>query len=299
MLAAMPPAVRNTGVVTFPMCRAEGGRREPMQSARLTPEEGVPGNSWRRDQKPNREALRGATGRRWLSRGQGRGAMGLRTWARARRVRDLPPPLELGWTLKPVASAQTGREVLPDGRVRYWIRHEVVRGVTPRMLVWWFGHMDGDIEIGGRRHARYRVWHPRDHIRLAYPRRLPDGSIGPGAAIALKEVIGRDPRYVVDIVSGIEKLDEEGFIHNPRAHGLSGFARMEYSFAPVEGGTLYENCLIFGRKAWWFRFVRPLLEPLVFPDGQGEAWLRHNIEEVGNFENFLPDLYRREMGLEG
>jgi hypothetical protein len=218
-------------------------------------------------------------------------------WLTAWRVRDLPPPLDLGWSLKPLESARAGREVLPDGRVKFWIKHEVIKGVTPKMLLWWFGHLEGDIEIGGKRHNRYRVWHPRDHVRNAYARRRPDGSVGPGAAIKLKEVLGRNPRYVVDIVTEIEKLDEEGFIHNPRAHGLSSFARMEYTFKAVAGGTLYENCLIFGRKAWWFRYVRPVLEPLVFPSGQGEAWLRHNVEEVGNFENFLPALYRQETGL--
>ncbi|MEZ5670765.1 MAG: hypothetical protein R3F55_25680 [Alphaproteobacteria bacterium] len=193
-------------------------------------------------------------------------------------------------------SAQTGREVLPDGRIRFWIRHAVLKGVTPRMLHWWFCHLEGEIEVDGRRLPRYRVWHPRDHIRVGYARRRPDGSIGPGAAISLKEVLGRDPRYVVDVVTEIEKLDEEGFIHNPRAHGLTGFARMEYAFTPVPDGTLYENCLIFGRAAWWFRLVRPLLEPLVFPRGQGEAWLRHNVEEVGSLEHFLPALFRRETG---
>lgn len=219
-------------------------------------------------------------------------------WLHARRARDLPPPLDIPWNPKPLSSARTGREVLPDGRVKFWIVHDIIKGVTPAMLAWWFAHLEGDIEIGGKRHNRYRVWHPRDHVRNHYAWRRPDGTIGPGAAIALKEVLGRNPRYVVDVVTEIEKLDEEGFIHNPRAHGLKGFARMEYKFTAVPGGTLYENCLIFGKQAWWFRFVRPLLEPLVFPAGQGEAWLLHNIEEVGAFENFLPGLYRAEAGRE-
>ena len=95
------------------------------------------------------------------------------SWLRSRRVRDLPPPLDLKWALKPLESAQTGRQMLPDGRVRFWIRHDVVKGVTPRMLLWWFGHMEGDIEIDGNRYDRYRVWHPRNHVRNAYARRRP------------------------------------------------------------------------------------------------------------------------------
>jgi hypothetical protein len=38
------------------------------------------------------------------------------------------------------------------------------------------------------------------------------------------------------------------------------------------------------------RFVRPRL----FPDDKARAWLRHNVEEVGNFEFFLPELYAKE-----
>ena len=45
------------------------------------------------------------------------------------------PPLELPWTLKPLESARTGLERLPGGRLRFWLSHDVVRGVTPAMLV--------------------------------------------------------------------------------------------------------------------------------------------------------------------
>ncbi len=33
-----------------------------------------------------------------------------------------------------------------------------------------------------------------------------------------------------------------------------------------------------------------------FTDAMGPAWLRHNVEEVGNFEHFLPALYARCAG---
>ena len=38
-----------------------------------------------------------------------------------------------------------------------------------------------------------------------------------------------------------------------------------------------------------------LAQRLAFPPGKGDAWLRHNIEEVGMFEHFLPALYQSEM----
>ena len=166
------------------------------------------------------------------------------------------------------------------------------------MLVWWFSHLEGDVEIAGRRVNRYRAWHPYDHVHASYARRLPDGSIGPGARIRLREYLNANPAYAVDTVTEIEKLDEEGYIHNPSVHGIYGLVRMEYTFARAAGGTRYENCLLVGGTHGWRRAVTPLLQRLGFDEARGRAWLRHNIEEVGAFEHFLPALYRRETGLD-
>jgi hypothetical protein len=212
--------------------------------------------------------------------------------------RGVPRPVPLPWGLKPLGSAETGADVLPDGRRRFWIRHDIVRGVTPAMLAWWFAHLEGDVVVQGRRVNRYRLWHPYDHVHASYVKRRPDGSIGPGAMIRLKEVLGGNPRFVVNITTEIEKLDEEGYIHNPIVDGVRGLARMEYTFRRVPGGTLYENCLIFGLPGRLGRALQPLIASLAFPPGKGETWLRHNIEEVGMFENFLPALYRAETGLD-
>jgi len=212
--------------------------------------------------------------------------------------RGVPRPVPLPWGLKPLGSARYGADTLADGRSRFWIRHEVVKGVTPRMLAWWFANLEGDVVVQGRRINRYRLWHPYDHVHASYAKRRADGSIGPGAVIRLKEILGGNPHFVVDVTTEIEKLDEEGYIHNPVLHGIRGLARMEYTFRRVAGGTLYENCLLFGPRGAVGRALRPLIEQVAFPPGKGEAWLRHNIEEVGMFENFLPDLYRQETGLE-
>ncbi len=206
----------------------------------------------------------------------------------------LPEPLSLPWELKPVSSASAGSEVLPDGRLKFWIKHDVIKGVTPAMLAWWFSHLEGDVEVEGQMLNRYRVWHPFDHVSVSYAQRLPDGGIGPGAKIHIIECLGRNPHYKIDVVSTIEKLDEEGFVHNPVSHGVS-LARMEYTFREVGGGTLYENALIVPRErgSWLFRKV---VVPILFPEAKGHAWIKHNVEEVGSFENFLPNLYRRRDG---
>lgn len=125
---------------------------------------------------------------------------------------------------------------------------------------WW--HLEGDIVIGGRRVHRYRAWHPCDPVHASYAWRRPDRSIGAGAAICLRGFLNGDPRYPVATLTTIEKLDEAGFFHNPRLHGVPGLVRMEYRFERVAG-------------------------------------VRHNVEEVGLFEHIMPPLYRQETGRDG
>ncbi|HMO56576.1 MAG TPA: hypothetical protein PKA05_19390 [Roseiflexaceae bacterium] len=42
---------------------------------------------------------------------------------------------------------------------------------------------------------------------------------------------------------------------------------------------------------WQFKPLS-ILPRIALPNDMARAWLKHNVEEVGNFENFLPDLYR-------
>jgi len=205
---------------------------------------------------------------------------------------QIPASLQLPWQLKSPSSASAGVETLNDGRKRYWVKHSVLKNVTPQMLAWWFGHMEGDVEIQGKRYPRYRVWHPLDHVYARYVRPAPNGSIGPGAQIALCEYLGRNPTYKVEAVSTIEKLDETGFVHNVVRGGVR-IARMEHVFTKTVDGTRDENCLIVLGTPRLGPFATFLL-PFLFPDGKGQAWLKHSIEEMGTLENFLPELYERE-----
>ena len=207
----------------------------------------------------------------------------------------LPEPLALPWKLKPLSSAQSGTETLADGRKRFWIKEEL-KGITPEMLVWWFRHLEGDIEIEGRLLNRYRVWHPFDHVSVHYVRRAPDGSIGPGAQIAAYELLARNPHYKVNGVATIEKLDEEGFINNVTVHGFP-FARLEHTFQQTPDGTHFEHFLIVpGNQR--LRFLSQVVVALLFSQAEGEAWLKHAIEEMGALEHFLPQLYEREVHME-
>jgi hypothetical protein len=133
-----------------------------------------------------------------------------------------------------------------------------------------------------------------DHCWARYERRLPDGSIGPGAKIRICEFIDRNPRYKTDVTATIEKLDEDGFINNVIAAGLS-LVRMEHDFHQAEGGTRFEHRLITPGNMKLSLLSKPL-SALMFPDAKGRAWLKHAVEEMGALEHFLPQLYAREVG---
>jgi hypothetical protein len=203
----------------------------------------------------------------------------------------LPEPLSLPWKLKPVSSAQSGSETLADGRTRFWVKEEL-KGITPAMLVWWFGHLEGDVEIKGRRLPRYRVMHPFDHVSVRYVRRAPDGSVGPGAQIAVCEFLGRNPHYEINRVATFEKLDEQGFVNNIVVGGLP-LARLEHTFRQTPSGTHFEHFLIVPGNPRLGKLGAAVAGRL-FPQAEGEAWLKHAIEEMGALEEFLPELYARE-----
>lgn len=204
-------------------------------------------------------------------------------------------PIPVPWSLKPLESAASGLDILDDGRLHLWIRHDVVHGVTPEMLVWWFQHLEGDMELEGVRYPRYRVWHPRDHVGFRYAR-LPDGgTAGPGARFHIHERFAANPAWEVDVLTDVVRLDAGGFAHRPRI--LGGALRpvaMDYAFTRVPGGTRYENSLTVGLAGR--PRVNALLRARVMPEEKGRAWLRHNVEEVGAFEEFLPLLMRQVAG---
>lgn len=198
--------------------------------------------------------------------------------------------------MRDVATALTELRILDDGRLQLRVRHNVLCGVTPKMLVWWFSNLEGKIEIGGRSWLRYQIWHPIDHISIRYVRRRPDGTIGPGAQMHIREVLGGRIDYLIDMVTSIEKLDETGFIHVLRRFGQE-VVRLEHKFTCVEEGTIDENSATFGPNIPGLRpLFNKFIRPTVFPDCKALAWFKHNVEEIGNLEFFLPELFPQREG---
>lgn len=207
------------------------------------------------------------------------------------RQLSLPPPRDLPWPLKPVASAKTWLSYDRFGRMVMTIEHDPLKDVTPRMVEWWFRNIAGTMEIGGERLEKYLVWHPIDHIRWELARPAPGGGAGRGAKFRIVEMFNANPDFYIDVVEEVIRLDEGGITLVNRTSGFE-FMRLNHDFYADPGGTLYRSTLTMGASAPVVRSIlNPLIHRFVFGEAMGHAWLRHNIEEVGALENILPRIY--------
>ncbi|MBI4433785.1 hypothetical protein HY632_03355 [Candidatus Uhrbacteria bacterium] len=105
------------------------------------------------------------------------------------------------------------------------------------------------------------------------------------------EAFRADLRHLVDFTFTMTKLDATGFHLELRRWGIV-VAALDEAWEDVPGGVRWTVTQHVGA-------VHPILGPISrciwwrrrdFFD----AWLTHNVEEVGCIPEFLPTLYRRE-----
>lgn len=221
---------------------------------------------------------------------------------------SVPQPLPMDGPFKPLSSAQTRVTRLSTGQLELTIKHDLLRGVTREMLSWWFRRIDGTMAYHGRRVPRYRVWHPHDHIFYRDLTRDAEGLGGAGTRRQIVEAFAADRRYLVNIVDRVAHLGEDGILLVTERAGLSlgplrtpllplpgEVSTLQHWFIGAPAGTRYESRMLVGFDSLPGRLVlnRHVLPYIAMSEEMGRAWLRHNIEEVGNFERFLPELYAR------
>jgi hypothetical protein len=203
----------------------------------------------------------------------------------------LPPPRKLPWPLKPLASAKTSLSYDEFGRMVMHIRHDLLRGIAPEMVAWWFGNIAGDMDLEGTRINKYLVWHPQDHILWELVQAGPDGRASAGAKFRIVEAFGRNPDFYIDITDTVTRLDATGITLVGYRMGQQ-VSRLNHDFAAVDGGTQYVSTLTVGTSVPWLRAVlNPLIHRALFTEAMGYAWLRHNVEEVGLLEHIIPRIY--------
>jgi hypothetical protein len=204
----------------------------------------------------------------------------------------IPTPIPVDWKMREVDSAVVHVGAVPDGRFEQKIDHAVLPDITPKMLLWWIRNLDRQIEWDGSRFLAYRLWHPRDHIfHRIFPRS--DGDLGPGMKFHLVEAFGADLKYLVDHTFEVTKFDESGFRLEMSLLGQTVFALNE-TFSVLPGGTKCTVQMVFESTNPAFQLAAKVVR-------MAEAdflhrWIQHNVEEVGNYPFFLPQIYEKYQG---
>jgi len=208
--------------------------------------------------------------------------------------------------MKDLSSAQYDVEILPTGQIRARIEHAPMAGVTPQMMRWWFEHIDefthyNGVGFDGPLVQHYRLWHPYDHIRVNWSKRVRDaeGRLAPGSIIEIEENLGGIAP--VRAKARVLRFDDSAFNFAMRPHGPLEVGVLLHEYAETrEGCSFYTEMLVGFEQP----LVRNLLNPWVRRLLGGvefiETWILHNIEESGETEKFVPKLYAHALeGTEG
>jgi hypothetical protein len=208
-----------------------------------------------------------------------------------RRRLALPQPRKLPWPLKSLQSAKTSLSYDEFGRMVMHIRHDLLKGISPEMVAWWFGNIAGEMEIEGVRLDRYLVWHPFDHIFWQLARPGPDGHASVGAEFRIVEAFDSNPDFYIDVIDTVRRLDATGITLVGYRSGLQ-VSHLNHDFIAADGGTQYVSTLTIGTRLPLLRTViNPFIRNAIFTEAMGYAWLKHNVEEVGLLEHIIPRIY--------
>lgn len=201
-------------------------------------------------------------------------------------------PIFVDWRMKDVSTARFSERVMEDERSELVIQHEVALGVTPPMLVWWLQHLHGIIEHRGRVIPMYRLWHPTDHISARVLKPAPDGSPGfsKGAYVEISERILVPVRLQARVIA----MDERG-VHLTLLKKGGEIADLFHTFTETREGTLIRSHLIIGSTVPLIGgLLTRLMNKRILSSDLWQAWIKHNVEEVGNLQYFLPGLYKMQ-----
>jgi hypothetical protein len=176
----------------------------------------------------------------------------------------------------------------PGGRRRITIDHQPLAGVTPAMLLDWFTHLEGTMPYGGVVIDRYLAWHPVDHIDWELARPAPGGGAAEGARFRMAEAFGGRPVSKIDEIARVEKLDETGIRLVKRIAGIP-VLQLEHTWSAGADGAHYVTVMDLGVRSAVLSFVNRVVARR-FARDKAHAWVKHNIEEVGQLEYLLPQL---------
>lgn len=223
-----------------------------------------------------------------------------------------PSRRKFGWALKEDLTASVFHlERKANGQLAIMLHHPTIRGgCTCEMLYWWFQHFANLkvrlLNVEGWEDevvSAYFLWHPTDHIAAT----LPHGGLWtPGDKLCIQEMLQYDVHgasfYVNDELELYHLLPGSGGGQSMgKALPLLGpLIRTRIQWKDVPEGVAYHYEIAIGQANPnpVQRFIVDKIAGKFNEDFMG-AWHRHNLMEVGCFENFLPALFYQRAKLAG
>ncbi|MEO1556382.1 MAG: hypothetical protein AAFS01_08105 [Pseudomonadota bacterium] len=220
----------------------------------------------------------------------------------------MPKPRDFGWTLKPTSSSLFDIQKRDNGQFSVVLNHALLRGVSAEMVHWWFCNfthlkvrLHGVPDYEGQQVPAYWLWHPIDHYSAELSGTLgPGNTAQPGCAIRIREAMQYDRygwKYKADAKLKVLYVGKDGWAMG-KVLPLFGpviMLRIHYKDVFDDGqhiGVHYHYEVVIGSSAKTSlgRWVNSRITG-AYGTEFFDAWHRHNVIEVGTFENFLPALF--------
>lgn len=226
----------------------------------------------------------------------------------------MPPARDFGWALKPTSSSLFEIRKRPNGQFCAILNHALLRGCTAEMIHWWFLHFPALqvrlVDTPGYENQLapgYLLWHPIDHVSARLSGTLGPGGVSrAGATIHIREAMQYDRfgwKYPVDAALKIFYVGPDGWGMGKTLPLLGPVMMLRIHFRDVfengkQMGVHYHYEVVIGASGDNF-ITRQMNRKLTGQYGPEffEAWRRHNVIEVGVFENFLPALFAQKDDL--
>ena len=199
---------------------------------------------------------------------------------------------------------ETGYGLGSDGSVQVFVLTQMP-GVTPAMWDWWFAWHGSEAQ-------RYKLWHPRAHIHVAWADGRSDCTHYIGRTSKVVEYVGHELleltiRFVSPALMGLDedRLKRQGEVAICARGGIAGTPMetgwLVHHLRPVVGGCEMRSRFWLGGKnvcargmnnafGRWLGRLAAHFNPLSAT--QGAELLVHCAQEMSHLAELLPHLYK-------
>lgn len=206
--------------------------------------------------------------------------------------RDIPRPNF--WDYPKLSEAKYTVSYTDDGKLSLELEHPIIKGVTPKMVAWWYRHLaSGKYTVQGVNYDFYHLFHLSEHGRTTVVSPADDGSMkmAKGAIVYRQECFG--PHFSKGKGKVLE-FGDNGYVVTPVMGPLT-LGRIEHTFLEKDGGTLYKVKTILGSDIPVIgRIINLFITKRQFAPEVVQEWLRHQVEEVGSMTHYLPKIYAEQ-----